>query len=237
VAKINHDLRNILASAQLVSDRIAVSQDPQVKRAAPTLVGAIDRAVALCTRTLRFVQEGTPPLELSWVSLGDLVGEVADAVAGGVQDRGVMLENRVETDFRLHVDRDQLFRVLFNLVRNTYEAGAGRVTITADRENGTARIDVADNGPGVPARLRGHLFEPFAESGRADGTGLGLSIARDLVQGHGGEIAIAATGPDGTTFRLTLPVDPSERGVVHPIAAANQEVRPATAGRSADRSS
>jgi signal transduction histidine kinase len=220
VAKINHDLRNILATAQLVSDRLAVSQDPQVKRIAPTLFGAIDRAVSLCTRTLRFVQEGTPPLELSWVALSDLVGEVADAVVG-LQDRALMLENRVERDFTLHVDRDQLFRVLFNLVRNAYEAGAGRVTISAERQEGAAMIEVSDNGPGVPERLRRNLFEPFAESGRADGTGLGLSIARDLMQGHGGDIALASTGAEGTIFRLTLPVDPAERGTIQPPAAAN----------------
>ncbi|MPY71104.1 MAG: sensor histidine kinase [Alphaproteobacteria bacterium] len=222
VAKINHDLRNILATAQLVSDRLAASRDPEVKRVAPTLLGAIDRAVALCTRTLRFVQEGTPPLELSWIDLGELVGEIADAVVVGLQDRAVMLENRVESGFRLHVDRDQLFRVLFNLVRNAYEAGASRVTVSASMEDGPARIEVADNGPGLPARLRQHLFEPFVETGRADGTGLGLSIARDLVQGHGGDIALAATGEDGTTFRLILPVDAAaERGAPPPQPAAN----------------
>jgi signal transduction histidine kinase len=210
VAKINHDLRNILASAQIVSERLAASQDPQVRRIAPTLLGAIDRAVTLCTRTLRFVQEGTPPLELSWVRLSELIGEVADAVFG-LQDRAIVLENRVGPDFRLHADRDQLFRVLFNLMRNAFEAGAGRVTISASVESGTARIELADNGPGVPERLRGRLFEPFAETGRAGGTGLGLSIARDLMHGHGGDIVLAASGPEGTVFRLALPVEPVER--------------------------
>lgn len=209
VTKINHDLRNILATAQLVSDHLNVSDDPKVRRIAPTLLGAIDRAVALCTRTLRFVREGTTPLELSWFGLRDLVAEAADAAVPSA--RPSTIDNQIQPEFSLHADREQMFRVFQNLLRNAIEAGATRIMVRAWLESGSVRIDVADNGPGLPALARERLFRPFAGAGRSGGTGLGLSIARDLMRGHGGDIELVRTDADGTVFRLSLPAEPVER--------------------------
>jgi signal transduction histidine kinase len=210
VSKINHDLRNILATAQLVSDHLNGSADPNVRRIAPTLLGAIDRAVALCSRTLGFVQEDTTPLELSVFPLRVLVTEVGEAVLPG---RGTaVLDNRVADGFTVYADRDQLFRVLHNLARNAVEAGADCVTVRADAGAGMARIDVEDDGPGLPPRVREHLFRPFTGAGRSGGTGLGLSIARDLMRGHGGDIELVRSAATGTSFRLTLPAERAERG-------------------------
>lgn len=206
VAKISHDLRNILATARLVSDRVGASNDPEVKRNAPTLLGAIDRAVTLCSQTLRFAQEQTPPPQLGVFSLHGLVREVAGE-AGGLQTRPVACDNRVDAAFELSADREQLFRVLSNLVRNAYEAGADTVTVEAGLEGGTVVIDIADDGPGLPAKVRETLFQPFSGSGHVGGTGLGLSIARDLTRGHGGDIELVRTGPGGTVFRLILPLE------------------------------
>jgi len=209
VTKINHDLRNILATAQLVSDHLNVSDDPKVRRIAPTLLGAIDRAVTLCTKTLRFVQEGSSPLELSWFALRDLVAEAGDAAVPSA--RPSTIDNQVQPEFSLHADREQMFRVFHNLLRNAIEAGATRIIVRARLEGGAARIDVADNGPGLPPLMRERLFRPFSGAGRSGGTGLGLSIARDMLRGHGGDIELTQTGPEGTTFRLSLPVEPVER--------------------------
>ena len=68
-------------------------------------------------------------------------------------------------------------------------------------------IEVADNGPGLPAKVREHLFQPFQGSSRVGGTGLGLAIARDLMRGHGGDAELARSGEDRTTFVLRLPVE------------------------------
>ena len=217
VTKINHDLRNILATAQLVSDHLNVSDDPKVRRIAPTLLGAIDRAVTLCTKTLRFVQEGASPLELSWFALRDLVAEAADAAIPTARPSTV--DNQVQPEFSLHADREQLFRVFHNLLRNAIEAGATRIVVRAKVEGGAARIEIADNGPGLPPLVRERLFRPFAGAGRSGGTGLGLSIARDLMRGHGGDIELTQTGADGTTFRLSLPVEPVERTGTASVAA------------------
>lgn len=209
VTKINHDLRNILATAQLVSDHLERTDDPNVRRVAPTLMGAIDRAITLCSKTLQFAQEGAAELELAWFPLRALVDEVAVALSGVAKDCAI--ENGVTVDFRIHADRDQIFRVLINLMRNAAEAGARRVTVAATADDSQATIEIVDDGPGLPARVRANLFQPFTGSTRVGGSGLGLSIARDLLRGHGGDIELVKSDPDGTVFRLMLPIAPGIR--------------------------
>jgi signal transduction histidine kinase len=214
VTKINHDLRNILASAQLVSDHLETTEDPKIKRIAPTLMGAIDRAVELCSKTLNFVQEGAAAFEVRAFPLAPLLDELANSAAG-IGDGKSVIDSRVDALLELHADRGQLFRVFLNLVRNAFEAGAGRVAIRAEAEAGHVIIEVSDNGPGLPEIIRNNLFQPFQGTTRVGGTGLGLSIARDLMRGHGGDIELLRTGSDGTVFRLILPVDLSHGGEQH----------------------
>lgn len=204
VTKISHDLRNILATAQLISDGLAVSEDPNVKRAAPRLLAAIDRAVKLCGDTLKFAHEGTPAPQRSRFNLGQLVRDVEAALAEPNQGR-VAFHSEMKSPFEVSADRDQIYRVALNLLMNAIEAGADDITIAAVGEDGVVRIDVADNGPGLPAKVRERLFEPFSGSGKAGGSGLGLAIARDLMRGHGGSIELVKSDDTGTVFRLTLP--------------------------------
>ena len=208
VSKINHDLRNILATAQLVSDRLAGSEDPEVKRVAPTLVRSLDRATALCANVLRYgrAEEAEPtrvPFELH-----ALVDDVTVALGLSLPD-GVRVENAVDPGFILNADREQIFRVLLNLGRNAAEAltGAhgGHITVSAARGGGLVDIRIRDNGAGVPAESVAGLFQAFSGSSRSGGTGLGLAIARDLMVGHGGDIKLLETGATGTVFQLLLP--------------------------------
>lgn len=202
VTKINHDLRSILATARLVSDGLADSAAPEVRRAYPRLLEAIDRAVALCTQTLDFSREGAPPFSPSDIALRPLIEEIPQALGLG-DELAVALD--VPAKLRVRADRDQLYRVLLNLARNAVEAGARQLKISASREPGTVSIDIADNGPGLPPRAQENLFRPFFGSARPGGSGLGLAIARELMRGQGGEIALAETTGAGTVFRLTLP--------------------------------
>jgi signal transduction histidine kinase len=197
VARINHDLRNILATARLVSDRIAMLADPTVKRLAPTLVAALDRAVELCARTVDFARADASP-RLTRFALAPLVSEAGAAVAG-LQAEG--WRNDVPSDLEVEADRDQLFRALSNLGANAFEAGAASVVVRARREDGTLVMEIADDGPGIAPAALDTLFQPFGRSSRAGGTGLGLAIAREIVRAHGGELELAGTGPGGTTFR------------------------------------
>lgn len=207
VTKINHDLRNSLATAVLVSDRLAHIEDPEVQRMTPRLFDAIDRAIGLCSQTLMYARDPQSTLNSTRFHLAELVDEVGgaliDAAPAGV---GLDWQNAISPVLEVEADRDQLFRVLENLAKNAAEAGAARVRIEARvTAGGHIHIDVADDGPGLAPRAREHLFEPFAGSARNGGTGLGLVIARDIMSAHGGALTLVESGAAGTTFRLVLP--------------------------------
>jgi signal transduction histidine kinase len=208
VAKIQHDLRNILASAQLASDRLALSKDPTVQALAPRLVTSIDRAIELATNTLKYGRaEEAPPRRRRQPLLGVADEAMHAALAAG--DGRTAWSNAFAPDLEIDADGDQLLRILINVGRNAAQALESRpgaaITLSAQRKNNVVTIDLADNGPGLPEEARKRLFEPFAGKGRAGGTGLGLAIARELARGHGGEVALFNTGPSGTTFRITIP--------------------------------
>jgi signal transduction histidine kinase len=213
VAKINHDLRGILSTAQLVSDRLASSNDPEVRRATPVLMKSIDRAVTLCSRILDFSRP-RPEVAAETFALTELATDVAATLSPALPP-GAEVANNIADDLDIYADREHMFRVLSNLVRNAVEAGATRVVVGARQEAAPYGrrmiIEVADNGPGLPEPVRQRLFQPFAGSARSGGTGLGLAIARELVRAHGGDLTLVFTGPEGTTFRLHMP-QPAQPG-------------------------
>jgi signal transduction histidine kinase len=202
VAKISHDLRNILTSALLVADRLQEAADPVMKQAADTLIGAVERAAELVSRTVDFAREGPPAITRGPVALRELVEEVGNVVRP--LEAGVVVANHVPGSVVLALDRAQIYRVLVNLFRNAVEAGARRIEVTVEGENGGTRLVVADDGPGLPAKVQANLFRPFTGSGRRGGTGLGLAIARDLVRAHGGDLLLRSTGAGGTVFVMGL---------------------------------
>jgi signal transduction histidine kinase len=204
VGKINHDLRGILATARLVADRIVESDAPEVAKAAPALVRALDRAVDLCSDTLNFTREGPPKPELSQFSLADLHSEIGESLAAQLNGSGAWQAD-FPTDFSLTADREQLFRVIRNLTENALQVGAQHVCLSADRADGWVRLQVRDDGPGLPPKALDNLFVPFRGSARAGGTGLGLAIARELMRGQGGDLKLAKNDSSGATFRLELP--------------------------------
>jgi len=210
VAKISHDLRNILQTASVVSDRIASIIDPEVRRMTPRLIESIDRAINLCQHTLGYARENLPPPERRRFDLRALVEEVGNdqALANGA---AFSLENEVAGGIEIAADRDQMFRALTNLVRNAVEAGAKHVRVAGRAADGTVTLTVADDGPGVPPKARENLFQPFVGSAKSGGAGLGLVIARDILRAHGGDIALAETSDKGTVFSLDLPVEPKHQ--------------------------
>jgi signal transduction histidine kinase len=220
ITKINHDLRNILATARLVTDGLTTSAAPEVKAVAPRLIGAIDRAIALCGSTLDFSREGAPPFSPSRFKLRPLLAEIGPALALG--EDGLAIELDVPADLAVKADRDQIYRVLLNLARNAAEAGAHRLRIAGARDSGAVTIDVADDGPGLAPRARDNLFRPFAGSGRPGGSGLGLAIARELMRLHGGDLVLAASTGSGTVFRITMPAPKAA------AKTASREREPAT---------
>ena len=216
VAKISHDLRNILTTAQLFADRIEGSADPAVARAAPKLVNSISRAVSLCEATLAFGKAEEPPPTLKRLALKALVDDVIEG-EGFTDVSSVTCLVDIPVTLAVHADREQLHRVLGNLIRNARQAIEatnlpGTIEVSAGEDEKDWWIRVGDTGPGLPARARDHLFTAFQGGTRKGGTGLGLAIASELVRGHGGKLELARSDDGGTEFLIRLPKqrDPSE---------------------------
>jgi len=211
VAKINHDLRNMLTGAQLASERLAQSGDPKVAQALPRLESALNRAIVLASNVLAFGRAEEPLPAKRMLPLRDAVEMAADD-AGLIPTR-VRLDNQIDPSLQALADPDQLHRILLNLLRNAREAieaasgrdAQGLVTVSVSTDARSQRIRITDNGPGLPQRARENLFQPFAGSTRRGGAGLGLAIARELARGHGGDLTLFDSGPVGTTFDVTLP--------------------------------
>ena len=217
VAKINHDLRNMLTSAQIASERLADSADPQVAKALPRLERALGRAAALTRNVLDYGKSEEPAPVKDRVALAPAVTSAAEDA--GLEAHGVRLVKALPGRFAVQADADQLHRILVNLMGNARQAierdaaraprrkggPLGSVMVEASREDGWCVIRIVDDGPGIPPRLSERLFEPFVSGGSADGTGLGLTISRELATNHEGELRLVETGPTGTTFELRLP--------------------------------
>ena len=212
VSKINHDLRNLLASAQLFSDRLTKLPDPTVQRFAPKLMQALQRAIAFCQSTLSYGRLQEPAPDRKPVLLEPLVEEVHETLNLG-PDAPIRWISAVERGLTVEADYDQLFRILLNLARNAVQAmesrasrdpGRDQIRITGRREGAVVVIEVSDTGPGFSEKARAHLFEAFQGSTRTGGTGLGLAIAAELVRAHGGEIRLVE-GTIGATLRPDHP--------------------------------
>src|ERR1700727_3149216 len=217
VSKINHDLRNLLASSQLLSDQLASVPDPRVQRFAPKLMRSLERAIAFCQSTLSYgrAQEAAPDRRM--ILIEPVVAEVRET-AGLATDASIAWISAIERGRSVDAYPDQLFRVLLNLVRNAAQAleshpkndpASMQIRVTGRREGAVAILEVSDTGPGVPQKARDHLFEAFQTSGRPGGSGLGLAIAAELVRAHGGEIQLVE-GTIGATFRIVIPDRPVE---------------------------
>lgn len=225
MAKVNHDLRGMLSTAMLAFDRLEQSEDPEIRRVAPRIIRAIDRAVELCGKTMRYASEGPTEIIPGPFNLHDLVREVGESLSPsiGLDDpfdprqkeeapNGWEWVNRVPEDFQAFGDRAQLYRVIDNLGRNAIEAGATTVVLSAETEprrrvpGERFVLNISDNGPGIPDRVSENLFKPFSVSMRKGGSGLGLSLSRELVQLHGGDLNLTRNGPKGCTFRFSIPM-------------------------------
>ena len=210
VAKVSHDLRNILTTASLFADRLEMSKDPAIRRAAPKLVGAIERAVSLCEGTLAFGRAEEPAPRLQRFALAPVVADIVDGERLAVGERDMSFREDIPAGMTIVADREQLARVMLNLVRNARQAieasgTAGEIGIAAGEDIEGWTIRVSDTGPGLPKAAQENLFAAFKGGIRKGGTGLGLAIASELVRGHGGTLRLERTGEGGTCFCIRLP--------------------------------
>jgi signal transduction histidine kinase len=204
VSKINHDLRNILSSAQMVSDHLSSVDNPVVQKLAPRFVKAIDRAIRLCENTLKYGKAGVEKPDLTSVNLKHIIEEVCLSL--GVTDLGTIhIIPDFPEDFTIRADSDQIFRVFLNLSRNAVQAmkDGGEITFSAQKEDDQTIIDIKDNGPGIPGQIKATLFQPFHGSSNG-GAGLGLAISKEILEAHGGTLELVKSDGNGSHFRIVL---------------------------------
>ncbi|BDW86676.1 MULTISPECIES: sensor histidine kinase [Roseicyclus] len=211
VAKISHDLRNMLSVATLVADRLEASNDPTVQRIAPRLVNSLNRAINLTEATLAFGRAEEPPPKLDRVALRPLVEDVVENDRLSADSAAIAYLCEVPAGMMLRADPEQLHRVLSNLVRNARQAiaatgASGEIRIGGCETAEGWKITVSDTGPGLPQKARDHLFKPFHGAARKGGSGLGLAICAELLRGHGGRLELAESTGTGTRFEIILPL-------------------------------
>ena len=215
ISKINHDMRNLLAPAQLLSDRLAETKDPLVQRIAPRIMKALDRAVTYSESVMAYgrAKEAAPSRKMT--ALRPLAADVIELLGLDTESR-IEVSNQIGADLMADADPDQLFRVLANLCRNAVHAMKSepdlrkpcRLTLTGGRIGNTALIGVEDTGPGLSAQAREHLFSAFRGSTHSGGTGLGLAIAHEIVRAHGGTIELRGDRDTGAHFEIRIPDQP-----------------------------
>lgn len=228
MAKINHDLRNVLTSTQLISDRLASDKDERIRAMGERLVRAVDRGVKLCEATLSFSQSAQEKPEPRPVRIATLIGEAAhDCMASdSMAEKGrVKFINTVESRLTVMADPDHTYRIFHNLFRNAVQAmqasekqvgqaseQVGQASekrvlkIDAQTKDGKVYIYVRDTGSGIPDDVRADLFKAFTSGIQKGGTGLGLTISRELARAQGGNLYLETTGADGTVFVISLPL-------------------------------
>lgn len=210
VAKISHDLRNILTTAQLFTDRMERSDDPAVQRAAPKIVRSVSRAVNLCETTLAFGKAEEPAPVLDHVQVAPLVNDAVDSERLSAGEFDISFSEDVPAGLTLRADPEQLYRVISNLIRNARQAivasrKPGEVCVGAEESDAEWLIRIRDTGPGLPPKAREFLFQPFQGGTRQGGTGLGLAISAELIRGHGGRLELEQSDETGTAFLIRLP--------------------------------
>ncbi len=209
VSKISHDLRNMLANAQLISDRLTSIPDPTVQQFAPKLIASLDRAINFCNDSLKFGRAEEAEPRRDFMRLKPLVEEVGDGF--GLPSETIAWSIDMDDGLMVDADHEHLFRILSNLVRNAVQAIEGlgdeakhAISVSARREGRKVDIVVKDDGPGVPPRARANLFRAFQGAVRKGGTGLGLAIAAELAAVHGGSVRLIDTDK-GAAFLIELP--------------------------------
>ncbi|HET6519532.1 MAG TPA: PAS domain S-box protein, partial [Geminicoccaceae bacterium] len=229
LAGVAHELNNplsVVVGQSLLLEE--TSADPKVKQRAAKVRQAADRCARIVKTFLAMVRQRAP--ERAPVDLNALVRDSLELVAYALRTGDVRVRRELAPDLPpLWGDADQLNQVVANLLANAQQALLERpgerelvVRTSADPDGRSLRLEVADNGPGVPEALRPRIFEPFfTTKPEGIGTGIGLSVCRNIVEAHGGRIALAGRPGGGAVFAVTLPIDAGpRRGVTDKAAPA-----------------
>ncbi|MDY0151985.1 MAG: ATP-binding protein [Candidatus Cloacimonas sp.] len=205
-SKIIHDIKTpltvIVLTAQLLESIFPGSSD-----FTESIVKQTKMIDQLVREILDFAKGTETPALIQQVDLDVFFREITDVYVSALQDRNIhfVVENKIN-DF-VHFDEGKIRRVLINLIKNASEAipADGEIKIVSGISSGWLQISVIDNGPGISAKIREVLFQPFVSEGKTHGTGLGLAICKKLVQEHHGRLEFIPVMPHGSRFDIRIP--------------------------------
>jgi len=213
---ISHDLRHpltaILAYAEFLSEGNPDTQ--QRKDLYEEIRLAVNRMTEQISSLLGFSKD-REALRPVYGSVGEVLERAIQSVHARPEFRRIAITFSQEGGGEGWFDPGKLERVFHNLLLNACEAAppdSGKIEVCARRTPQGLEIRVADNGPGIAQSVRANLFQPFVSYGKENGTGLGLTAVEKIVQDHGGQVSVESTGPEGTVFKLILPLTvPSDK--------------------------
>lgn len=210
IAGIAHELNNPLTAISGFSELLLkTSADDNVKTMAGKINKSADRMANIVRDLLAF--SNAPTLKRTRVNIKKIIDETLDLVSEALHVSKIAVSTDIAEDIAMSVDKEQMERVLFNLIANSIDAvrdsGKGdRMLIKARKKNNRVIMEVADNGPGIPQQTIDRIFEPFfTTKGFGKGTGLGLSICYNIIKAHDGDIRVKSIEGEGTTFIIELP--------------------------------
>lgn len=212
VSSVLHDLKTPIS---VVSGyvQLMAREDSRDKRDtyARSILKQFDTLNRMTKEILAFAR-GDSTILIRKVFMNKFMDEIEQMLQSELAARGVTLE--LETAYRgiARFDEVKLKRVFANLARNAADAMSqgGHVKMSVVREGEQLVFTFSDNGPGIPAEIRGRLFESFVSRGKVNGTGLGLAIVKKIVDEHNGAISVDSAPGQGTTFVIHLPAEPPE---------------------------
>jgi len=214
VANVSHELRTPIGALRATLENLVDGVEPVDARTLEGMLAQVDRLGRLVEQLLDLskLESGAVPLERGRFRAGSLVERVVRDWRDRAEECGVRLESGVDAALEMEADEERMLQVLENLVANAirHAPEGSRVVLRAHRLDGRARLEVVDEGPGIPAAEAERVFERFyrvdsARSGSEGGTGLGLAIARWIVELHGGEIRAETAEPHGCRMVVELP--------------------------------
>ena len=214
VANVSHELRTPISALRALLENLIDGVEPVERSTLETTLRQVERLGGLVEQLLELskLESGTVPLERGRIDLRPVVAQVLDETRPQAESRGVVLALDGDAPVQLAADEHRLHQVVANLVSNAirHSPKGGRVTLRVTGHDGTALLEVVDEGPGIPAEEAERVFERFYRSdhGRAateGGSGLGLAIARWIVELHGGTIRAEEVEPHGCRMVVELP--------------------------------
>jgi len=225
---IVHDFRNPLNVIGIAADLAAEEKaTPSQRRDARDRIRKqVEVLNRMMQELLDFTRAMPVTVVLPRINFGDFVQEVLFELRPEAARRGLAVEVAGEVpDLEVRLDPPRFLRVFSNLAQNAFDAlsgrNDGRITLRFARTNSHLVVEFGDNGPGIPAEVLPHVFEPFVTHGKVHGTGLGLAICERIVVEHGGRISAHTEPGRGTRISFMLPLPrPGETDLLNRLKEA-----------------